>query len=263
MGAGTGDMADSALHNFTSVDAAAILENVTDGLALFEANGDIALWNGAMFAINGFPRLLFTGFRNISQAFHWQFENGHLERSHPTVEEDVAAFMTRFSFRRTLCDDPPASEWPLGACDLADIAGRTASACASRRHRAQAAGARTGRGARCHRARTCHHADDPRQHDGWRGAARRGWRIPDGEQGVQGTERDSGRPIRGDAQSARHLSLAGHSRACADVRRDTRRARGAQHAALRRGGWLPIDLAATVRCVGWKAAISRCRTGGD
>ncbi len=96
MGAGTGDMADSALHNFTSVDAAAILENVTDGLALFEANGDIALWNGAMFAINGFPRLLFTGFRNISQAFHWQFENGHLERSHPTVEEDVAAFMTRF-----------------------------------------------------------------------------------------------------------------------------------------------------------------------
>jgi PAS domain-containing protein len=96
MGAGTGDMAETALHNFTSVDAAAILENVTDGLALFEANGDIALWNGAMFAINGFPRQLFTGFRNISQAFHWQFENGHLQRSHPTVAEDVAAFMTHF-----------------------------------------------------------------------------------------------------------------------------------------------------------------------
>jgi PAS domain-containing protein len=96
MGAGTRDMADTALHNFTSVDAAAILENVTDGMGLFEANGDIALWNGAMFAINGFPRQLFTGFRNISQAFHWQFENGHLERSHPSVEADVAAFMTRF-----------------------------------------------------------------------------------------------------------------------------------------------------------------------
>ena len=96
MGAGTRDMADTALHNFTSVDAAAILENVTDGMGLFEANGDIALWNGAMFAINGFPRQLFIGFRNISQAFHWQFENGHLERSHPSVEADVAAFMTRF-----------------------------------------------------------------------------------------------------------------------------------------------------------------------
>ena len=74
----------------------AILDNVTDGMALFEANGDIALWNRAMYEINDFPREVFAGFRNISEAFRWQLENGQLERSHATLEDDVSDCMTRF-----------------------------------------------------------------------------------------------------------------------------------------------------------------------
>jgi signal transduction histidine kinase/CheY-like chemotaxis protein/HPt (histidine-containing phosphotransfer) domain-containing protein len=74
----------------------AILDNVSDGMALFETNGDIALWNRAMYEINNFPREVFAGFRNISEVFRWQFENGQLERSHAMLEDDVSNCMTHF-----------------------------------------------------------------------------------------------------------------------------------------------------------------------
>jgi len=70
-----------------------IVDNATDGMALFEANGDIALWNNAMCEINGFPRDVFAEFRNIGQVFRWQLENGQLERSEATLELDVTAYL--------------------------------------------------------------------------------------------------------------------------------------------------------------------------
>ena len=74
----------------------AILDNVTDGMGLFEANGDIALWNDAMYEINSYPRDVFAGFRNVRDSFRWQLENGLIPRERPTVEEDLEAAMGRF-----------------------------------------------------------------------------------------------------------------------------------------------------------------------
>ena len=167
-----------------------------------------------------------------------------------TVEEDVAAFMTRFlsGERYVTTHLRPNGRWvhvtwrtlPDGRRllvhrDVTELQRRELELEEARdaieRERADDAG-------------------DPRQHDGWRGAARRGWRIPDGEQGVSGPEqirttnswrcaicatRIAGRPLKG------HVPMFG---ATLDEHA------GAQHAALHGGGWLPIDFAATVRSLG-------------
>ena len=74
----------------------AMLDNMTDGVALVEAYGTIVLWNDAINEINGFPAGVFGGFGNIAAAFRWQFEHGHLTRTEATLELDVAALMVRF-----------------------------------------------------------------------------------------------------------------------------------------------------------------------
>ncbi len=74
----------------------AILDNVTDGMGLFEANGDIALWNEAMYATNGFPRDVFAGFTNIRQVFEWQVANQHLQMRSPNPDEAVDAALRAF-----------------------------------------------------------------------------------------------------------------------------------------------------------------------
>jgi signal transduction histidine kinase/FixJ family two-component response regulator len=94
----TRDLATPGQHE-TERDPAlmqAILDNVADGMALIEANGQIALANRAMCEINDIPRDVFCTFCNISDVFRWQFENGHLKRHHATIAEDVAVSMRLF-----------------------------------------------------------------------------------------------------------------------------------------------------------------------
>ncbi len=83
----------------------AILDNVTDGMGLFEANGDIALWNDAMYEINGFPKEIFRGFRNVEQAFRWQAENdqfyGGQTNPDPIVRDVMGRFLRGDPYRRT------------------------------------------------------------------------------------------------------------------------------------------------------------------
>jgi signal transduction histidine kinase/CheY-like chemotaxis protein/GAF domain-containing protein/HPt (histidine-containing phosphotransfer) domain-containing protein len=74
----------------------AMLDNMTDGVALVEADGTIALWNDAIHEINGFPSGMFGAFRDIGEVLRWQFEHGHLPRGLTTLEADVAALLSRF-----------------------------------------------------------------------------------------------------------------------------------------------------------------------
>ena len=55
-----------------------LLDNLPAGVSLFEANGDIIQMNDAVFELNGLPRDVFEGFRNISEIFRWQIEHGQL-----------------------------------------------------------------------------------------------------------------------------------------------------------------------------------------
>ena len=70
----------------------AILSNVTDGIGLVEANGDIAMINEAMYDINGFPRDVFSGFHNVWQAFRWQAQHFGFTSDTGTPEEIRAEF---------------------------------------------------------------------------------------------------------------------------------------------------------------------------
>ena len=57
-----------------------LLDNLPAGVSLFEANGDIIQMNDAVFELNGLPRDVFEGFRNIREIFRWQIQNGQAER---------------------------------------------------------------------------------------------------------------------------------------------------------------------------------------
>ncbi|MDB5403939.1 MAG: multi-sensor hybrid histidine kinase [Rhodopila sp.] len=74
-----------------------VLENMNDGVALFEANGDALVVNPAFHTINRFPPEVFKDILSIQGALRWQFENGALPRKHPSVEQDVAEQMRIFA----------------------------------------------------------------------------------------------------------------------------------------------------------------------
>ena len=74
----------------------AILSNVTDGIGLVEANGDIAMVNEAMYDINGFPRDVFSGFHNVWQAFRWQAQHFGFTSDTGTPEEIADRYLARF-----------------------------------------------------------------------------------------------------------------------------------------------------------------------
>ncbi len=74
----------------------AILDNVRDGMALYEPNGEIALWNNAMYDINDYPRDVFQTFRTVYDSLSWQVANGMIPRQHENEEEDVQEAMQRF-----------------------------------------------------------------------------------------------------------------------------------------------------------------------
>ena len=74
-----------------------VLDNLPAGVSLFEANGDIIQMNDAVFELNGLPRDVFEGFRNISEIFRWQIQHGQLGPDTGDVERQLAERMARFS----------------------------------------------------------------------------------------------------------------------------------------------------------------------
>ena len=73
-----------------------ILDNVRDGMALYEPTGEIALWNNAMYDISDYPRAVFQSFKTVYDSLAWQVANGMIPRAHATEEEDVREAMRRF-----------------------------------------------------------------------------------------------------------------------------------------------------------------------
>ncbi len=73
-----------------------VLDNMTDGIALIEADGRWAVMNKAIFAINAFPPEVakLAGVRDI---FRWQLENGHVPRRSPTIAEDLSQLESWFA----------------------------------------------------------------------------------------------------------------------------------------------------------------------
>jgi len=74
-----------------------VLDNLPSGVSLFEANGDIIQMNDAVFELNGLPRDIFDGFRNISEIFRWQIEHGQLGEDTDDVERQLAERMARLA----------------------------------------------------------------------------------------------------------------------------------------------------------------------
>ena len=73
-----------------------VLDNVSDGIGLYEADGTIALRNNAMYEINSYPKALFETFANIKESVRYQVENGYIPREHDSVEEEIEAAFHRF-----------------------------------------------------------------------------------------------------------------------------------------------------------------------
>jgi PAS domain S-box-containing protein len=88
-----------------------VVNNMSDGIIVCESNLDVVLFNQVIAELNGMEGS--AGFRNMRDAFRWQFEHGHLPRSHATLEEDVevraARFQTGESFTRT--GQRPNGKW--------------------------------------------------------------------------------------------------------------------------------------------------------
>jgi signal transduction histidine kinase/CheY-like chemotaxis protein len=73
-----------------------VLDNMTDGVALAEADGTWALYNRAILVLNGFPNGLIEDLKTFPAVWRWQLENGNLQRYCPTIEEDLALVQKRF-----------------------------------------------------------------------------------------------------------------------------------------------------------------------
>ena len=80
----------------------AVLDRVADGMALYEANGDIVLSNTAMYDINGYPREIFRNFRHIRESIRWQLDNGLISRVGENVDADIELEMDRFNREKSI-----------------------------------------------------------------------------------------------------------------------------------------------------------------
>jgi signal transduction histidine kinase/CheY-like chemotaxis protein/HPt (histidine-containing phosphotransfer) domain-containing protein len=82
-----------------------IIDNVSDGIVVCEPNLDLVLFNTASSTIPEFPDDELSRFRNLRDTYRWHFEHGGMERTHPTIEEDIEAraapFLTGQPFTRT------------------------------------------------------------------------------------------------------------------------------------------------------------------
>jgi PAS domain S-box-containing protein len=68
-----------------------IIDNVSDGIVVCEANLDLVLFNAATTASPEFPDEELSGFSNLKDTYRWHFEHGGMERTHATIEEDIEA----------------------------------------------------------------------------------------------------------------------------------------------------------------------------
>jgi len=66
-----------------------VLDSMTDGIALIEADGRWVVMNRALFHINGLPAEV-AKLRFMRDIFCWQVETGHVPRRCATIDEDVA-----------------------------------------------------------------------------------------------------------------------------------------------------------------------------
>jgi signal transduction histidine kinase/HPt (histidine-containing phosphotransfer) domain-containing protein/ActR/RegA family two-component response regulator len=77
-------------------DLQAVLDNMTDGVALAEPDGTWTLFNRAIPELNGFPDGLIEDLKTMPAVWRWQLENGNLQRYCATIEEDIALVRERF-----------------------------------------------------------------------------------------------------------------------------------------------------------------------
>jgi signal transduction histidine kinase/FixJ family two-component response regulator/HPt (histidine-containing phosphotransfer) domain-containing protein len=94
-----------------------VLDNMTDGIALIEADGRWAVMNKAIFEINAFPAEVakLPGIRDI---FRWQLENGHVPRRSPTMAEDISQLESWFihADRKPVVRLRPNGNWVEAVC---------------------------------------------------------------------------------------------------------------------------------------------------
>ena len=90
-----------------------IIDNMSDGIIVCEPNLDLVLFNDTIAEINGMTTDDCLSFRNMRDAFRWQFERGHLERAHATIEEDIEARAAGFQAGRpfTRTGQRPNGRW--------------------------------------------------------------------------------------------------------------------------------------------------------
>jgi signal transduction histidine kinase/GAF domain-containing protein/CheY-like chemotaxis protein/HPt (histidine-containing phosphotransfer) domain-containing protein len=77
-------------------DLQALLDNMTDGVHLFGADGSSVLHNEAIFRINGWPSDFYVTRPNVHERLRWQIENGHVQRCGATIEDDLRFHWKRF-----------------------------------------------------------------------------------------------------------------------------------------------------------------------
>ena len=79
-------------------DLQLVLDNLRDGVALAEGNGDWILANRAMHDMNGLPQALFTEHRNIREGYHRHIlETGEVAlEDGQSMEQGLDAFFERF-----------------------------------------------------------------------------------------------------------------------------------------------------------------------
>ncbi|MGD9614535.1 MAG: PAS-domain containing protein [Alphaproteobacteria bacterium] len=77
-----------------------LLDSLPAGVSLFEPDGDIIQMNDAVFELNGLPRDVFAGFRNIREIFRWQIENRQVAAEEGMAEQVLAGRMEKFFDRQ-------------------------------------------------------------------------------------------------------------------------------------------------------------------
>ena len=92
-------------------DMQTLLDNMTDGVLLVGADGTLGLQNKAIFDVNGWPQEWPT--MQVRDRLRWQLENGHVARSFPTIEEDLAFQFERFqrADATTITNRRPNGNW--------------------------------------------------------------------------------------------------------------------------------------------------------
>jgi PAS domain S-box-containing protein len=99
-----------------------MLDSMTDGIALIDADGRRVVMNKALFHINGLPAEV-ANLQFMREIFRWQVENGHVPRRCASIEEDVALLEKWFADAdgKSVVRRRPNGRWVESRClPLAD-----------------------------------------------------------------------------------------------------------------------------------------------